>query len=95
MTMFREFFTFELKFRFKASPPTFTSPSGFAFSFPRHRRRSFGPIGSSNGKVLLTVPMPTSITTSVSAFRHHCHRRDLWHFHSARFSARHCADPIH
>ena len=56
MAMFWEFFTFEIQFRSRASPPTSTSLVWFAFSFLCVASESFGPVGSSNGKVLLNGP---------------------------------------
>jgi len=56
MTMFLEFFTFELKFRFK-SPSTYVYFAVWlVFSFLDIAAENFGPIGSSNGKVLLNGP---------------------------------------
>src|ERR1035438_1157900 len=56
MTMFREFFTFELKFRFKSLSTYVYFAVWFAFSFLDIASEGFGPIGSSNGKVLLNGP---------------------------------------
>jgi ABC-type transport system involved in multi-copper enzyme maturation permease subunit len=56
MTMFREFFTFELKFRFKSLSTYVYFAVWFAFSFLDIAAEGFGPIGSSNGKVLLNGP---------------------------------------
>ena len=56
MTMFREFFTFELKFRFKSLSTYVYFAAWFAFSFLDIAAESFGPVGSSNGKVLLNGP---------------------------------------
>ncbi len=56
MSLFWEFFTFELKFRFK-SPSTYVYfLVWFAFNFLNVASESFGPIGGSNGKVLLNGP---------------------------------------
>jgi ABC-2 type transport system permease protein len=56
MNMFREFFTFELKFRFKSLSTYIYFLVWFAFSFLDVASESFGPIGNSNGKVLLNGP---------------------------------------
>jgi ABC-type transport system involved in multi-copper enzyme maturation permease subunit len=56
MAMFREFFTFELKFRFKSLSTYIYFAVWFAFSFLDVASESFGPIGNSNGKVLLNGP---------------------------------------
>ena len=56
MTMFWEFFTFELKFRFKSLSTYVYFAVWFAFSFLAIASENFGPIGSSNGKVLLNGP---------------------------------------
>ncbi len=54
--MFWEFFTFELKFRFK-SPSTYVYFAvWFAFNFLNVASENFGPVGNSNGKVLLNGP---------------------------------------
>ena len=56
MTMFREFFRFELKFRAKSFSTYVYFAVWFAFSFLDIAAENFGPIGSSNGKVLLNGP---------------------------------------
>ncbi|MGD0361421.1 MAG: M1 family aminopeptidase [Bryobacteraceae bacterium] len=56
MAMFREFFTFELKFRFKSLSTYVYFAVWFAFSFLDVASESFGPIGNLNGKVLLNGP---------------------------------------
>jgi ABC-2 type transport system permease protein len=56
MAMFWEFFTFELKFRFKSLSTYIYFAVWFAFSFLDVASESFGPIGNSNGKVLLNGP---------------------------------------
>ncbi len=56
MTMFREFFTFELKFRFKSLSTYVYFAVWFAFSFLDIAAENFGPVGSANGKVLLNGP---------------------------------------
>ena len=54
--MFWEFFVFELKFRFKSVSTYVYFALWFAFSFLSVASESFGPIGASNGKVLLNGP---------------------------------------
>ncbi len=54
--MFWEFFTFELKFRFKSLSTYIYFAVWFAFSFLNIASENFGPIGNSNGKVLLNGP---------------------------------------
>src|SRR5471030_1352218 len=56
MAMFWEFFTFELKFRFKSLSTYIYFAVWFAFSFLDIASEGFGPIGNSNGKVLLNGP---------------------------------------
>ena len=56
MNMFWEFFTFELKFRFKSLSTYIYFAVWFAFSFLDIASENFGPIGNSNGKVLLNGP---------------------------------------
>jgi len=56
MAMFWEFFTFELKFRFKSLSTYIYFFVWFAFSFLDIASENFGPIGNSNGKVLLNGP---------------------------------------
>jgi len=53
MSLFWEFFTFELKFRFKSLSTYVYFGLWLFFSFLCVASESFGPIGSSNGKVLL------------------------------------------
>jgi hypothetical protein len=53
MALFWEFFTFELKFRFKSLSTYIYFGIWLAFSFLDVASESFGPIGNSNGKVLL------------------------------------------
>jgi len=54
--MFWEFFTFELKFRFKSLSTYIYFALWFAFSFLTIASEGFGPVGNSNGKVLLNGP---------------------------------------
>lgn len=56
MTMFWEFFTFELKFRFKSLSTYVYFLIWFTFSFLCVASESFGPIGNTNGKILLNGP---------------------------------------
>src|SRR5580658_426235 len=56
MAKFWEFFTFELKFRFKSLSTYIYFAVWFAFSLLDVASEGFGPIGSSNGKVLLNGP---------------------------------------
>ena len=53
MALFWEFFTFELKFRFKSLSTYVYFLLWFAFSFFCVASESFGPIGGGNGKILL------------------------------------------
>jgi ABC-2 type transport system permease protein len=54
--MFWEFFTFELKFRFKSLSTYIYFAVWFAFSFLDVASENFGPVGNANGKVLLNGP---------------------------------------
>src|ERR1700722_18988334 len=56
MAMFWEFFTFELKFRFKSISTYIYFLLWFTFGFLTIASESFGPVGNSNGKVLLNGP---------------------------------------
>lgn len=56
MGMFWEFFTFELRFRAKSLSTYMYFLLWFAFAFFSVASESFGPIGNSNGKVLLNGP---------------------------------------
>src|SRR5579862_9345781 len=56
MALFWEFFTFELKFRFKSISTYVFFLVWLAFSFLDVASESFGPIGNSNGKILLNGP---------------------------------------
>ncbi|MGA8762203.1 MAG: M1 family aminopeptidase [Candidatus Sulfotelmatobacter sp.] len=53
MRLFWEFFTFELRFRFKSLSTYVYFLLWFTFSFLCVASESFGPIGNSNGKILL------------------------------------------
>jgi ABC-2 type transport system permease protein len=56
MAMFWEFFTFELKFRFKSISIYIYFLLWFTFSFLCVASESFGPISNNNGKILLNGP---------------------------------------
>jgi hypothetical protein len=56
MAMFWEFFTFELKFRFKSISIYIYFLLWFTFSFLCVASESFGLIGNNNGKILLNGP---------------------------------------
>ena len=56
MAQFWEFFTFELKFRFKSISTYVYFAIWITFSFLDVASESFGPIGNSNGKILLNGP---------------------------------------
>ena len=62
MAMFWEFFTFEIRFRIKSVSTYVYFLAWFAFSFLSVASESFGPVGGSNGKVLLNGPYANSIT---------------------------------
>ncbi len=53
MRLFWEFFTFEIKFRFKSISTYMYFLIWLAFAFLSVASESFGPVGNSNGKVLL------------------------------------------
>src|SRR5580698_7208658 len=56
MAMFWEFFTFELKFRFKSISTYIYFFLWFTFNFLDVASENFGPVGNSNGKILLNGP---------------------------------------
>jgi hypothetical protein len=56
MALFWEFFTFELKFRFKSLSTYVYFVLWLTFSFLCVASESFGPIGNGNGKILLNGP---------------------------------------
>jgi len=60
MAMFWEFFTFEIRFRTKSVSTYVYFLVWFAFSFLSVASESFGPVGNSNGKVLLNGPYANS-----------------------------------
>src|SRR5271157_2637611 len=61
MAMFREFFTFELRFRIKSVSTYVYFLVWFAFSFLSVASESFGPVGNTNGKILLNGPFANSL----------------------------------
>ncbi len=60
MAMFWEFFSFEIKFRLKSISTYVYFLLWFTFSFLCIASENFGPVGNSNGKVLLNGPYATS-----------------------------------
>ncbi len=66
--MFWEFFTFELKFRFKSVSTYIYFVLWFAFNFLDVASENFGPIGNSNGKVLLNGPYANTFNDIGIAF---------------------------
>jgi hypothetical protein len=62
MSMFLEFFVFELRFRWKSISTYVYFLVWLAFSFLSVASESFGPVGSSNGKILLNGPWANSLT---------------------------------
>jgi ABC-2 type transport system permease protein len=69
MAMFWEFFSFELKFRCKSISTYVYFLLWFTFNFLCVASESFGPIGSSNGKILLNGPYATSVySTGICLF---------------------------
>jgi ABC-2 type transport system permease protein len=61
MVLFWEFFTFELKFRFKSLSTYMYFLGWTAFSFLCVASESFGPVGGGNGKVLLNGPYANTL----------------------------------
>jgi len=61
MAMFWEFFSFEIRFRIKSISTYVYFLIWVAFSFLSVASESFGPVGSSNGKVLLNGPWANSL----------------------------------
>jgi ABC-2 type transport system permease protein len=61
MALFWEFFTFELRFRFKSLSTYMYFLGWTAFSFLCVASESFGPVGSGNGKVLLNGPYANTL----------------------------------
>src|SRR6202140_4593959 len=67
--MFWEFFTFELKFRFKSISTYIYFSAWLGFNFLNVASESFGPIGNANGKVLLNGPYANAVyNTGISLF---------------------------
>jgi ABC-2 type transport system permease protein len=60
MAMFWEFFSFEIRFRLKSVSTYIYFLIWFTFSFLSVASESFGPVGNSNGKVLLNGPYANS-----------------------------------
>lgn len=56
MALFREFFSFEIRFRAKSVSTYIYFLLWLAFGFLTVASESFGPVGNSNGKVLLNGP---------------------------------------
>src|ERR1022692_903503 len=63
-SMFREFFTFEMRFRLKSLSTYVYFLMWTVYSFLCVASESFGPVGSQNGRVLLNGPYAT--TTSAA-----------------------------
>jgi hypothetical protein len=61
MSMFLEFLRFELRFRIKSLSTYVYFLIWFAFAFFTVASESFGPVGNSNGKVLLNGPFANSL----------------------------------
>src|SRR5258707_14932360 len=61
MNMFWEFFTFEIRFRLKSISTYVYFLLWFTFAFLSVASESFGPVGNSNGKVLLNGPWANSL----------------------------------
>jgi ABC-2 type transport system permease protein len=69
MALFWEFFSFEIKFRFKSLSTYVYFAVWLTFSFLCVASESFGPIGNSNGKVLLNAPFANTFNdTYVTLF---------------------------
>ena len=88
MALFWEFFTFELKFRFKSLSTYVYFALWLTFSFLNVASESFGPIGNSNGKILLNSALRKYLQRRWSrALRHHRDRRHLRHLASCATSS--------
>jgi len=68
MALFWEFFTFELKFRFKSLSTYVYFLLWLMFSFFCVASESFGPIGNSNGKILLNGPYANTFNDMFAGF---------------------------
>jgi ABC-2 type transport system permease protein len=66
MTMFWEFFTFELRFRIKSISTYVYFLLWTAFSFFSVASENFGPVANSNGKVLLNGPFANTLDDTLS-----------------------------
>ncbi len=60
MAMFWEFFTFEIQYRLKSISTYVYFLAWFAYSFLSVAAEGFGPVGSTNGKILLNGPYALS-----------------------------------
>jgi ABC-2 type transport system permease protein len=67
MTLFREFFSFELKYRFKSLSTYVYFALWLTFSFLNVAAKDFGPLGGGNGKVLLNSAYANSYNDIGSA----------------------------
>jgi ABC-2 type transport system permease protein len=67
MPLFWEFFTFELRFRFKSLSTYMYFLLWLVFSFLCVASESFGPVGSGNGKVLLNGPFANTLNDMYAA----------------------------
>jgi ABC-2 type transport system permease protein len=67
MPLFWEFFTFELRFRFKSLSTYMYFLLWLIFSFLCVASESFGPVGSGNGKVLLNGPYANTLNDMYAA----------------------------
>jgi ABC-2 type transport system permease protein len=68
MRLFREFFLFELKIRFKSTSTYVYFAIWFAFSFLCIASENFGPIAFGNGKVLLNGPFANIYNDTFASF---------------------------
>ena len=68
MRLFREFFLFELKFRFKSISTYVYFAIWFFFSFLCIASENFGPIAFGNGKVLLNGPFANLYNDTFACF---------------------------
>src|SRR5580658_4119183 len=68
MRMFWEFFSFELRLRRKSVSTYIYFFLWFVFAFLSVASESFGPVGSSNGKVLLNGPWANSLSDFYACF---------------------------
>jgi ABC-2 type transport system permease protein len=68
MAQFLEFFTFELRFRFKSLSTWVYFALWLVFNFLNVASENFGPLGSSNGKLLLNGPYANSFNDIYVSF---------------------------